>query len=308
VGAAGVPPAADRVDGGGAQFLGKNEVGEMPDGRAPIVDMVGVSLTYRLDGGECLTAVRDIDLAVPPGRFVSVVGPSGCGKSTILNMIGGLLTPSVGEVRVRGQRLNGLNADAGYIFQQDTLLPWKTVVDNVALGLQLRGIAPAERRRRATAWLHRLGLSGFERSYPHQLSGGMRKRTAVAQTWIMEPDILLMDEPFSALDVQTRQIMQVELLQLWSGSGKTVIFVTHDLEEAVTLSDEVVLLSAGPESRFVGRYPIGLPRPRNLMAIRSQPAFSDVYDQIWNDLRAEVVKSYRHSAPPRSTRTTTEHE
>ncbi|MFI7132847.1 ABC transporter ATP-binding protein [Nonomuraea sp. NPDC050153] len=264
-------------------------------GGSPAVELAGVSVAYRANDGTEYTAVRDIDLAVPAGRFVSVVGPTGCGKSTILNVAAGLLRVSGGEVRIAGQRLSGLNAHAGYMFQQDALLPWKTVLDNVAFGLQLRGVAPAERARRAAEWLRRVGLSGFERAYPHQLSGGMRKRAAVAQTWIADPDILLMDEPFGALDVQTRQIMESELLALWTGSGKTVVFVTHDLDEAVSLSDEVVLLSAGPGSRIIGRYPIDLPRPRDLMNIRTRPEFTEAYAHVWADLREEVMKGYERT-------------
>ena len=259
------------------------------------VSLTEVSISYRgLDGSE-YPAVREIDLHLTAGRFVSVVGPTGCGKSTLLNAVAGLLRPTSGEVRIDGTPLRGLNERAGYLFQQDALLPWKTVLENVELGLRLRGVPPAERAGRATELLRRVGLAGFERSYPHQLSGGMRRRTAVAQTWIVDPDILLMDEPFGALDVQTRQIMENELLRLWAGSGKTVLFVTHDLDEAISLSDEVVLLSAGPGSRVVGRYPVELPRPRDLLNIRTQPAFTESYARIWADLREEVMTSYERS-------------
>jgi NitT/TauT family transport system ATP-binding protein len=260
------------------------------------VSLAGVSISYRGSDGAEYPAVRDIDLHVPAGRFVSVVGPTGCGKSTLLNAVAGLLVPTGGEVRIDGAPLRGLNPRAGYLFQQDGLLPWKTVLENVELGLRLRGAPSAERTGRAREWIRRVGLAGFERAYPHQLSGGMRRRTSVAQTWIVDPDILLMDEPFGALDVQTRQIMENELLGLWTGSGKTVLFVTHDLDEAIALSDEVVLLAAGPASRVVGRYPIELPRPRDLLDIRTRPAFTDIYRRIWLDLRTEVMTSYERSA------------
>jgi NitT/TauT family transport system ATP-binding protein len=259
------------------------------------ISLTGVSISYPTSDGSNYLAVRDVDLRVPAGTFVSVVGPTGCGKSTLLNAVAGLITPTTGEVRIDGTPLHGLNQRAGYLFQQDGLLPWKTVLENVELGLRLRGVPAAERTEKATEWLRRVGLAGFERSYPHQLSGGMRRRTSVAQTWIMDPDILLMDEPFGALDVQTRQIMENELLELWTGSGKTVLFVTHDLDEAVSLSDEVVLLAAGPGSRVVGRYPVELPRPRDLMSIRTEPAFTEMYRRIWSDLRKEVMTSYERA-------------
>jgi NitT/TauT family transport system ATP-binding protein len=260
------------------------------------VSLTGISISYRAQDGSDYPAVRDIDLHIPAGRFVSVVGPTGCGKSTLLNAVAGLITPTTGEVRIDGTPLRGLNDRAGYLFQQDGLLPWKTVLDNVALGLQLRGVSAAERTKRATEWLRRVGLAGFERAYPHQLSGGMRRRTSVAQTWIVDPDILLMDEPFGALDVQTRQIMENELLGLWTGTGKTVLFVTHDLDEAISLSDEVVLLAAGPGSRVIGHYPVELSRPRDLLNIRTQPAFTEIYARIWADLREEVMTSYERAS------------
>lgn len=238
------------------------------------------------------TAVKDISLRVPTGTFMSIVGPSGCGKSTVLNMAAGLLRPSEGEVEVFGELLSGINRKASYMFQQDALLPWKTVLGNVRLGLDLRGSDAGKAEALAKTWLQRVGLDEFADSYPHQLSGGMRKRAAMAQSWIVDPDILLMDEPFSALDIHTRKRMETEVLQLWSGSNKTVLFVTHDLEEAIALSDRVVVLSAGPDSRIVGEYEVNLPRPRNLMDIKLEPRFTELYGSIWRDLRGEVLKSY----------------
>ena len=260
------------------------------------IRLQGMTKRFRTADGDIYTAVHDIDLHVPAGRFVSVVGPTGCGKSTLLNAAAGLAPPSEGTVHIHGRPLEGLNERAGYMFQQDALLPWRTVMDNVTLGLRIRGVDKAEREKRGQEWLERVGLGPFASAYPHQLSGGMRKRVAIAQSWIVDPDILLMDEPFSALDVQTRQIKENELLTLWSGSGKTVLFVTHDLDEAISLSDEVVLLSAGPESRVVGTYPIDLPRPRDLMDIRTRPEFTDIFRRIWSDLRDEVMKSYERRA------------
>ena len=238
------------------------------------------------------TAIQGIDLEAGAGAFISVVGPSGCGKSTLLNLAAGLIEPSQGTVSVFGKPLHGLNQRAAYLFQQDALLPWKTVLGNVVLGLRFQGLEPREAVGRAREWVDRVGLHAFTDAYPSQLSGGMRKRVAVAQSWIVNPDILLMDEPFSALDVHTRLRMEKELLELWAASPKTVLFVTHDLEEALALSDEVVVLSAGPASRLVSRYAVDLPRPRDLIDIRTDPRFTELYGEIWAHLRDEVLTSY----------------
>jgi len=240
------------------------------------------------------TAIQNVDLDVSAGAFVSVVGPSGCGKSTLLNLAAGLTEPSAGLVSIFGDPLNGLNRRAGYMFQQDALLPWKTVSANVSLGLRFRNAPDAESQARD--WIARVGLQNFADAYPSQLSGGMRKRVAMAQSWIVNPDILLMDEPFSALDVHTRLRMESELLTLWTASPKTVLFVTHDLEEALALADEVVVLSAGPASRVVNRYAVDLPRPRDLIDIRTEPRFAELYRQIWADLREEVLASYERES------------
>jgi len=238
------------------------------------------------------TAVQDISFEVAAGRFVSIVGPSGCGKSTVLNMLAGLLAPSAGVVEVFGEPLTGINRRATYLFQQDALLPWKTVLDNIQFGLTLRGRHGGEALDEANAWIERVGLTGFGNRYPYQLSGGMRKRAAMAQCWIVKPDLVLMDEPFGALDVHTRLRMESEILDLWTASTNTVIFVTHDLEEAIALSDEVFLLSAGPGSRLLGRYPVDLARPRQLMDTKTDPLFHDLFRHIWSDLRQEVLRSY----------------
>jgi NitT/TauT family transport system ATP-binding protein len=237
-------------------------------------------------------AVRDIDFEVRQGSFVSVVGPSGCGKSTLLNLAAGLLQPTSGTIRIFDQPLTGLNARAGYMFQQDALLPWKTVMDNVMLGLRFRGVEAGEAEAQARDWVVRVGLERFAAAYPAQLSGGMRKRVAMAQSWIVDPAILLMDEPFSALDVHTRHRMQGELLALWTASPKTILFVTHDLEEALAMSDEVIVLSAGPASRVVSRHTVDLARPRDLIDIRTDRHFSELYSAIWAELREEVLASY----------------
>jgi NitT/TauT family transport system ATP-binding protein len=238
------------------------------------------------------TAIDGVSLEIAAGTFVSIVGPSGCGKSTLLNIIAGLVPMSSGRVDVFGEALIGINTRASYVFQQDALLPWKTVLGNIQFGLMLRGNNGADAFARAQTWLERVGLKGCGNLYPHQLSGGMRKRVALAQCWIVEPDLILMDEPFSALDVHTRLRMESEILDLWSGSGTTVVFVTHDLEEAIALSDQVFLLSAGPGSRLVGQYAVDLPRPRHLIDIKADAQFQHVYRVIWNDLRQEVLDSY----------------
>jgi NitT/TauT family transport system ATP-binding protein len=238
------------------------------------------------------TAVEQVSLGLVRGEFVSIVGPTGSGKSTILNAVAGLLTPSAGEIAVFGEALTGINRHAGYLFQADALMPWKTALDNVAVGLEVRGAKWAEARRQAQEWLGKVGLRAFGDRYPHQLSGGMRKRCGLAQTLILDPPILLMDEPFSALDIQTRHLMENLLLELWSQDRKSVLFITHDLEEAISLSDRVLLLSAGPAAHLVGEYPIPLVRPRDVAEIRMTDAFLELHRQIWRDLRLEVQKSY----------------
>ena len=243
-------------------------------------------------GAGSYTAVKDVSLDVAAGEFVSVVGPTGCGKSTLLNVAAGLLRPSSGSVRVFGEPLTGVNRKAGYMFQTEALMPWRTALANVMAGLEFRGIAAAEARRRGEDWLSRVGLAGFGDRYPHQLSGGMRKRTALAQMLILDPQILLMDEPFSALDIQTRQLMENELLELWNADRKSVIFITHDLEEAIALSDRVVVLSAGPATHPIGEFAIDLPRPRDVAEIRLSPRFIELHDRIWHAMKEEVLKGY----------------
>ena len=235
--------------------------------------------------------LHDVSLDVAEGEFLAIVGPSGCGKSTLLNVAAGLLAPSTGTVRIFGEQLTGVCRHAAYLFQQDALLPWRTVLANVALGLALRGTPRAVAHRMARGWIERVGLQGFEDRYPHQLSGGMRKRAAIAQSWIVEPRLLLMDEPFSALDVHTRQAMENELLGLWQESRKTVLFITHDLEEAIALADEVVVMTAGPGARIKGRYRVDLARPRDVAEIRLDPGFAELYRRIWDDLRDEVKRA-----------------
>jgi NitT/TauT family transport system ATP-binding protein len=255
------------------------------------VEFDAITCTFAGKGGS-YTAVKDVSLAIGQGEFVSVVGPTGCGKSTLLNVAAGLLKPSSGTTRVFGAPLAGINGRAGYMFQAEALMPWRTALANVTAGLEFRGVSAGQARRRGEDWLGRVGLTGFGDRYPHQLSGGMRKRTALAQMLILDPQILLMDEPFSALDVQTRQLMENELLELWSADRKSVIFITHDLEEAIALSDRVVVLSAGPATHPIGDFAIDLPRPRDVSEIRLMPRFIELHDRIWHSMKEEVLKGY----------------
>lgn len=259
---------------------------------AAAVSLRAVDITFPLKGGGAYQAVKAIDLDVAAGEFVSVVGPTGCGKSTLLNAAAGLLAPSGGRVDVFGAPLAGLNGRAGYLFQADALMPWKTALDNVAVALEPKGVRRAQALERAAAWLARVGLKTFVGSYPHMLSGGQRKRVALAQMLIRDPEILLMDEPFGPLDAQTRQIMGNLLLRLWAGDRKAVMFVTHDLEEAIALSDRVVVMSAGPAATIIGDFRVGLERPRDAAEIRLDPEFHRIHKEIWSSLRAEVQKAY----------------
>lgn len=244
------------------------------------------------DPGQRYTAVQEVSLSVGAGEFVSVVGPTGCGKSTLLNVGAGLLQPSTGAVRVFGQPLQGINTRAGYMFQAESLMPWRTALGNVMAGLEFRGVLLADARAQAEDWLRRVGLGGFGDRYPHQLSGGMRKRTSLAQTLALDPDIILMDEPFSALDIQTRQLMENEVLALWASKRKAVLFITHDLDEAIAMSDRVVVLSAGPAARPIGEFAIDLERPRDVAEVRTTPRFIELHKAIWDVLREEVLKGY----------------
>jgi NitT/TauT family transport system ATP-binding protein len=256
------------------------------------VALADLSIAFALKGGGRYVAVEAIDLAVAPGEFVAIVGPTGCGKSTLLNAAAGLLRPSAGTVDIFGTALVGLNVRAGYLFQQDALMPWKTAHGNVAVALEPQGVARGEAERRAREWLRRVGLAAFVDRYPHMLSGGQKKRVALAQMLIRDPEILLMDEPFGPLDAQTRQIMGNLLLDLWAADRKAVMFVTHDLEEAIALADRVVVMSAGPAARIIGDYAVALPRPRDIAEVRLEAAFHRIHKEIWSQLRLEVQKGY----------------
>ena len=263
--------------------------------QATAVALCDVSIAFRLAGGGAYAAVERTTLNIADGEFVAIVGPTGCGKSTLLNIAAGLLAPSAGGVDIFGSPLAALNRQAGYLFQADALFPWKTALENVAIGLETAGTPSAEARARAQSWLTRVGLGSFGDRYPHMLSGGQRKRVGLAQVLIRDPKILLMDEPFGPLDAQTRQIMGNLLLDLWSADRKAVLFVTHDLEEAIALSDRVVIMSAGPAARVIGDWRVGLARPRDISEVKLDPAFHDLHREIWHMLKAEVIKGYAQS-------------
>ena len=254
-----------------------------------------VVVAFRLSGGGFYTAVERATLHVADGEFVAIVGPTGCGKSTLLNLAAGLLSPTTGKVNIFGNRLTALNSAAGYLFQADALFPWKTAIENVAIGLETAGTPSLDARTRAKDWLCRVGLEAFADRYPHMLSGGQRKRVGLAQVLIRDPKILLMDEPFGPLDAQTRQIMGNLLLDLWTADRKAVLFVTHDLEEAIALSDRVVIMSAGPAAHVIGDWRVPLARPRDISEVKLDPVFHELHREIWHKLKAEVIKGYAQS-------------
>lgn len=263
---------------------------DSPHQAKPMVSIDSVTMSFG-----AYVAVQDVNLSVSDGEFLAIVGPTGCGKSTILNAIAGLLKPASGTVSIDGQPVRGVQNDIGYLFQQDALLPWKTAIENVELGPMFKGVGAAERREQSMRWLAKVGLKGFEHRYPHQLSGGQRKRVQMAQALITGPKVILMDEPFSALDIHTRHLMQNELLRLWQEERRAVVMITHDLEEAIALGDRVVVLAAGPRSRVIDSFPVDLERPRDVAEIKLDPRFMDLYRNIWSSLRGEVEKSYeRH--------------
>ena len=253
---------------------------------APLLSIEGVSKDFNVRGKQVL-ALDTLSLALEEGEFVTVVGPSGCGKSTLLNLVVGLLAPSAGQILFRGQAVAGINPEIGYVTQKDNLLPWRTLIDNVELALEIRGIEKSARRRRAGELIERVGLTGFEEHYPHELSGGMRQRANIIRTLIYDPELILMDEPFGPLDAQTRIVLQEQLLKLWLASKKTILFITHDLVEAITLADRVIVMTSRPgRVKHVASVPI--PRPRDVYQIHTSREFRDVYDTLWRELRPEV--------------------
>ena len=264
--------------------------------RTNTIELSGVTKRFVTPAGSLYTALRDVSLTVEPGQFCAVVGPTGCGKSTTLTLVAGLDGPSEGSVRVGGVPVSGITKGTSFMFQADALLPWKSVIGNVALGPLFHGVSKKQAHADAAQWLRVVGLAGFENHYPHQLSGGMRKRVGLAAALINEPSILLMDEPFGALDVQTKAIMQNELLTLWDQSKPSVIFVTHDLEEAIAVADKVVVMSAGPGT-VKEVFDIDLPRPRgSVQEIRFGKRFGELHEQIWQSLRDEVTRAYARTA------------
>jgi len=256
------------------------------------IELSQVTKRFVTPAGKAFTALRDVNITVRPGHFCAVVGPTGCGKSTTLTLVAGLDRPSAGTVTVGGRPVSGITRGTSFMFQTDALLPWKTVIANVVMGPVFRGVPKKTALTDAREWLRVVGLAGFESHHPHQLSGGMRKRVSLAAALINEPSILLMDEPFGALDVQTRAIMSNELLTLWDQTRPSVIFVTHDLEEAIALADRVVVMTAGPGT-VKAVYDIDLPRPRGaVQEIRFEPRFLELHHQIWASLREEVERAY----------------
>jgi NitT/TauT family transport system ATP-binding protein len=261
-----------------------------------VIEIRDVTKRFLTPSGEVFTAIRDVTFTVEPGQFCAVVGPTGCGKSTTLSLVSGLDRPSSGTVSVDGREVDGITDGVGFMFQADALLPWKTVLQNVALGLIFRKVPKKEAVARARDWIRRVGLAGFEDRYPHQLSGGMRKRVAMAAAWITEPRVLLMDEPFGALDVQTKAIMSNELTGLWEQSRPSVLFITHDLEEAIALADRVVVMTSSPGA-VKQVFDIDIPRPRgSVQEIRFGARFLELHHEIWATLRDEVEHAYARTA------------
>lgn len=253
---------------------------------AAFIELQGISKRFRRKG-TTIIACQDVNLRVRRSEFVSIVGPSGCGKSTLLNMVAGLLRTSVGTIRYDGAPLQGLNRHVGFVTQRDNLLPWKTVEDNVGIALEIAHVKRAERERRVQEIIELVGLTGFGKHYPSELSGGMRKRVGLARTLIYDPETILMDEPFGALDAQLKLILQDELLKLWERSSKTILFVTHDLAEAVSLSDRVVAMSRRPgKVRLI--LDIDLPRPRDVFRVRFTERFSELHETLWRALEDDV--------------------
>jgi NitT/TauT family transport system ATP-binding protein len=256
--------------------------------KVPAVELRGVGKIFT-SRHSSIDVLNGLNLSLGDGEFVAIVGPSGSGKSTMLNLLAGLDRPSSGAVMCQGRRIQGVNTDIGYLTQHDCLLPWRTVEDNIAVPLEIRGVERSERTVRVGNMIAQVGLEGFEKHYPSQLSGGMRKRAMLARTLIYDPPILLMDEPFGPLDAQLKLTMQAELLKLWSARRKTVVFITHDIVEAITLADRVVVLSARP-SRIKLDELIMIPRPREVHEVRFHPSFEEHYRRLWTALDPTLIR------------------
>ena len=260
------------------------------------IEISHLTKRFMTASGAPFTAIKDVSFTVEPGQFCAIVGPTGCGKSTTLGQVSGLDRPSAGSVKVGGHEVQGITEGVSFMFQSDALFPWKTVLGNVMIGPNLHHMGKKDAVALARDWLRRVGLAGFEDRYPHQLSGGMRKRVGMAAALINSPRILLMDEPFGALDVQTKAIMQTELLGLWEQLRPSVLFITHDLDEAVALADRVLIMTSSPGS-IKQSFDIDLPRPRGeVQAIRHEPRFLELQNRIWESLKAEVDRAYAQTA------------
>ncbi|HEY7558270.1 MAG TPA: ABC transporter ATP-binding protein [Candidatus Binatia bacterium] len=260
----------------------------------PFIQAKNISLTFKSKSRDPVTALSNFDLAVGKGEFVSIVGPSGCGKSTFLNILLGLIKPDTGDMQLNGTPITGPSQERAMVFQEFGLLPWRTVAANVELGLELKGVPAAQRAECAGGLIQLVGLTGFERHYPHELSGGMKQRVGLARALATEPEVLLMDEPFAALDAQTRDLMQAELLQIWERTQKTVLFVTHSIEEAAYLSDRVIVMTARP-GRTKSILKVNLPRPRDY-EMRLSSEFNDIKADIWNTLKDELISRSGYGA------------
>jgi NitT/TauT family transport system ATP-binding protein len=254
------------------------------------IDVRGLSKSFQL-AGTTIEAVRDVSFSVDRGEFVALLGPSGSGKSTVLNMIATLIRPSMGEILIDGRAVvtGRATPDVGYVFQRDTLFPWRTVADNIGYGLELAGVPAAERKERVAACVAQAGLKGFEDAYPSTLSGGMRQRAALMRTLVVEPKILLMDEPFGALDTHTKIDMHQVLLRLWERGQQTVLFVTHDLGEALTLADRIILFSARP-GRIKDVFDVDFARPRDAVKVRETPRYAELFQHVWHSLGEEFIR------------------
>jgi NitT/TauT family transport system ATP-binding protein len=253
-----------------------------------------INMTFQVKQSE-VVALRNVSFEVGEHTFTSIVGPSGCGKSTLLSLCAGLKFPSSGRTFCHGRAVDSVNTDVGFVTQDSNLFPWMTLRQNVEFPLRVRGVPTHERRSRAQSQIDMVGLSGFEDHYPHQLSGGMQKRASIIRTMVYEPDVILMDEPFGALDAQTKMVLQDELLRVWGTRKQTILFVTHDLTEAVAMSDRVVVMSARP-GRIKGVFDVSLERPRDVFQIHGQAGFADNYQQVWDCFRSELLEARDPSA------------
>ncbi|SDZ07634.1 ABC transporter ATP-binding protein [Tindallia californiensis] len=252
-----------------------------------VFQVEGLHHSFFTKKGEETKVLEGIDFKVFENEFVAIVGPSGCGKSTILNLMSGLLRPTEGSVRLRNKEMDTIHSSIGYIAQSDTLLPWRTVRKNVEVGLEIRGIEKTTRKKRSMELIEKAELEGFEDAYPHELSGGMRKRVDIIKVLAVEPEIIFMDEPFASLDVFTREILQKYVLKVWSEDRRTIVFITHDLTEAITLADRIFILSQRP-AKLKNTHCIDLERPRDPEELKFNPRFIELYEGIWKDLKSEV--------------------